>query len=158
MILASGLIAYAGDYVGRKAGKKKLSLFGLRPKYTSRIISILTGILIMIFSLVVLSVISENVRVALFGMEKLKKQIYSLENSIKSKEKEYTEILKRYEEVKKGRDKALKDLEEYKNKIHILEMEREKLLKELNKLSMEKERLKKENEKLQRSIYEVSKK
>jgi uncharacterized protein (DUF3084 family) len=158
LILASGLIAYTGDYVGRKAGKKKLSLFGLRPKYTSRIISILTGVLVMAFSLVVLSVISENVRVALFGMEKLKRQIYSLESSIKSKEKEYTEILKRYEDVKRDREKALKDLEEYKRKIQTLETEREKLLKELNKLSMDKERLKKENERLQRSIYEVSKK
>ena len=36
LLVASGLIAYAGDYVGRKAGKKKLSIFNLRPKYTSK--------------------------------------------------------------------------------------------------------------------------
>ena len=30
----SGLIAYLGDRIGMKVGKRRISLFGLRPKYT----------------------------------------------------------------------------------------------------------------------------
>ncbi|HWR10033.1 DUF3084 domain-containing protein [Sporomusa sp.] len=41
-----GAIAYIGDKIGTKVGKKKLSLFGLRPKYTSIIVAVTTGILI----------------------------------------------------------------------------------------------------------------
>ena len=41
-----GAIAYIGDKLGTKVGKKKLSIFGLRPKYTSVIVTIITGILI----------------------------------------------------------------------------------------------------------------
>ena len=111
LLVASGLIAYAGDYVGRKAGKKKLSIFNLRPKYTSRIISVFTGILIMIFSLIVLSIFSENVRIALFGMEKLKREITDLQVNIKNKEKELSEIIQKYEEVRIEREKAIKELE-----------------------------------------------
>lgn len=158
LLFASGLIAYAGDYVGRKAGKKKLSFFGLRPKYTSRIISILTGIIIMIFSLIVLSIFSENVRVALFGMERLKREMTNLQRSIKDKEKELVEIMKKYEITKVDREKALKELESYKNKLVLLEKDKLGLTKELEVLSKEKEILLKENEKLQRSIYDVSQK
>ncbi|MGC8814017.1 DUF3084 domain-containing protein [Dictyoglomus sp.] len=158
LLVASGLIAYAGDYVGRKAGKKKLTIFNLRPKYTSRIISVLTGILIMVFALIVLSVFSENVRIALFGMEKLKKEISTLQLNIKSKEKEFSEIIKKYEAVKEERGRAIKELESYKIKLNELEEDRAKILEELNKLSKEREILCKENEKLQRSIYEISQK
>lgn len=158
LLFASGLIAYAGDYVGRKAGKKKLSIFGLRPKYTSRIISILTGIIIMVFSLIVLSIFSENVRIALFGMEKLKKEKINLQISIKEKEKELAEIIKKYESVKNDREKALKELESYKNKLVSLEEDKLNLTQELKNLSKEKEVLLKENEKLQRSIYDISRK
>lgn len=158
LLFASGLIAYAGDYVGRKAGKKKLSIFGLRPKYTSRIISILTGIIIMVFSLIVLSIFSENVRIALFGMEKLKKERINLQISIKEKEKELAEIIKKYESVKNDREKALKELESYKNKLVSLEEDKLNLTQELKNLSKEKEVLLKENEKLQRSIYDISRK
>ncbi len=158
LLIASGLIAYAGDYVGRKAGKKKLTIFNLRPKYTSRIISVLTGILIMIFALIVLSVFSENVRIALFGMEKLKKEISTLQLNIKSKEKELSEIIKKYEAIKEERGRAIKELESYKMKLNKLEENRAKIFEELNRLSKEREILYKENEKLQRSIYEISQK
>ncbi|MFN3698697.1 MAG: DUF3084 domain-containing protein [Dictyoglomus sp.] len=158
LLLASGFIAYAGDYVGRKAGKKKLSLFNLRPKYTSRIISVSTGIIIMIFSLVVLSIFSENVRIALFGMEKLKKEIASLQISIDNKEKELKEMLEKYETVKHDREKIIKELDVYRERLELLEKEKNKLLNELRVFSREKEVLLKENEKLQRSIYDISQK
>ncbi|MEN3012557.1 MAG: DUF3084 domain-containing protein [Dictyoglomus thermophilum] len=158
LLVASGLIAYAGDYVGRKAGKKKLSIFNLRPKYTSRIISVFTGILIMIFSLIVLSIFSENVRIALFGMEKLKREITDLQVNIKNKEKELSEIIQKYEEVRIEREKAIKELESYKKKLDELEKDRAKMLTEIKNLSRERELLLRENEKLQRSIYDISQK
>ena len=46
VILLSGLIAYLGDQIGMKVGKKRISVFGLRPKYTSIIITVFTGVLI----------------------------------------------------------------------------------------------------------------
>ncbi len=62
----SGLIAYLGDLVGRKVGKKRLTLFGLRPRYTSVIITVITGILIAAFSITLIFTAFSNVRTALF--------------------------------------------------------------------------------------------
>ena len=75
LIVTGGAIAVVGDRVGSKVGKKKLSLFGLRPRHTSVIVTIVTGVLITTLTFAVLAAASENVRVALFGMEKLNEEM-----------------------------------------------------------------------------------
>ena len=45
MVITGGLIAFIGDRIGTRVGKRRLTLWGLRPRYTSIIITIL-GILI----------------------------------------------------------------------------------------------------------------
>ena len=71
LIVTGGVIAFIGDRVGSRVGKKKLSLFGLRPRHTSVIVTIITGVLITTFTFVILAGASDNVRTALFGMEQL---------------------------------------------------------------------------------------
>ncbi len=67
IVLASGLIAYLGDLIGRKMGRKRLSLFGLRPRYTAIVISICAGMLIAALTLTVAFVVSKRVRDAFFA-------------------------------------------------------------------------------------------
>ena len=82
-----GLIAFLGDKIGTKVGKRRMSLFGLRPKYTSIIVTIVTGILISASTLGILSIASNNVRTALFGMEQLKAEMAQLSADIETKTK-----------------------------------------------------------------------
>ena len=53
--LMGGLIAYMGDKLGTKVGKRRMSLFGLRPKHTSIIVTIVTGLLVAAATVGVLS-------------------------------------------------------------------------------------------------------
>lgn len=69
--LLGGIVAYIGDQVGRRVGRRRLSLYGLRPRYTSMIVTVVTGILIAGTTLVVLAVVSSDVRTALFSMRQL---------------------------------------------------------------------------------------
>ena len=46
LIVSGGAIAFIGDRLGTKIGKKRLSIFGLRPRHTSNVITVITGILI----------------------------------------------------------------------------------------------------------------
>lgn len=85
LAVMGGLIAYMGDYLGTKVGKKKFSVFGLRPKHTSILVTIVTGILISGSTLGVMSLVSRDVRTALFGMEALKAQLTTLEQDVKTK-------------------------------------------------------------------------
>ena len=79
LAVMGGIIAYLGDKIGSKVGKRKIKLMGLRPKYTSILVTIMTGVSIAVVTLGVMSVLSENARVALFGMNKLRQQQHVLE-------------------------------------------------------------------------------
>ncbi len=85
--IMGGVIAYVGDKLGTRIGKRKITLFGLRPKHTSILVTIVTGMLIAATTLGVMSILSENVRVALFGMQQLKAEMASLTNEIDVKNK-----------------------------------------------------------------------
>lgn len=83
-----GAIAYIGDKLGTKVGKRKLSIFGLRPKHTSIIVTIVTGILISAITLGFMAAVSWDVRTALFGMEELKAELVSLTGEVDLKSTE----------------------------------------------------------------------
>lgn len=78
LVVVSAIVAWAGDILGMKLGKKRISFMKLRPKYTSRIISVVTGVGIAIVTLSAVSVTSESVRTALFSMRYVQNQITSL--------------------------------------------------------------------------------
>ena len=50
LAVMGGLIAFIADKLGSKIGKKKLSVFGLRPHDTSVLLTVLSGVLIALFS------------------------------------------------------------------------------------------------------------
>lgn len=86
--ISGGLIAYIGDKLGSKIGKKRMSLFGLRPYYTSIMVTVLTGILIAAGTIGVASLLSGNVRTALFGMEQLRAEMDSLNAKVNQRSME----------------------------------------------------------------------
>lgn len=78
LVAVSAIVAWAGDILGMKLGKKRISFMKLRPKYTSRIISVMTGVGIAIVTLLAVSLTSESVRTALFSMRFVQNQITTL--------------------------------------------------------------------------------
>jgi uncharacterized protein (DUF3084 family) len=62
MVLMGGILAYTGDLIGRRFGKKRVTLFGLRPRYTAILITSVTGILIAGSTMGTLYVLVPNVR------------------------------------------------------------------------------------------------
>ncbi|HET7558607.1 MAG TPA: DUF3084 domain-containing protein [Limnochordia bacterium] len=77
LVIVGGAIAYFGDRIGMRVGRKRLTLWGLRPRHTSLIITVLTGIIIAAGSLGVLSLSSNNVRVALFHIQQIQDELKS---------------------------------------------------------------------------------
>lgn len=82
LIITGGAIAFIGDRLGSKIGKKRLSIFGLRPRHTSIVITIFTGICITTLTFGVMAAASENVRTALFGMEKLHQRMTTTQRQL----------------------------------------------------------------------------
>jgi multidrug efflux pump subunit AcrA (membrane-fusion protein) len=76
IVLVSGLIAYVGDLVGRKMGRKRLTLLGLRPRHTAIVISVGAGMLIAILTLLTMLAVNKGIRDAFFTpLEQVKDEL-----------------------------------------------------------------------------------
>ena len=75
MAIVGGLIAYLADKMGSKIGKKRMSVFGLRPKHTSILLTVLGGTIIAVLTISVMAIASQSARTALFGMEKIQQEL-----------------------------------------------------------------------------------
>lgn len=62
LILVSGFIAYFGDLLGRRMGKKRLTLWTLRPRHTAIIVTTITGMLISTLALFALVSVNSQFR------------------------------------------------------------------------------------------------
>ncbi len=62
MVLLGGIIAYGGDWLGRRLGKQRLSLLGLRPRYTATLITTLTGCLTVALTITTMTLVNEAFR------------------------------------------------------------------------------------------------
>jgi Protein of unknown function (DUF3084) len=88
IIVLAGAIAYVGDRVGHQVGRKRLTLFGLRPKYTSTIVAVGTGMLIALIVTLGALGASSYVRTAFFRLGTLTGRINELQAQALSQEKE----------------------------------------------------------------------
>ena len=162
LAIMGGAIAFIGDKLGSKIGKKRLSIFGLRPYHTSVLMTVITGIMIAAATLGVLAVTSKDVKTALFGMEKLKTELIALNNDkltaqqeladknklIASLDNQIKETTASLEEMQSERDainaqlvalqeryaQADTDLAAMKAEVETLEASREKLNAEIKEL------------------------
>jgi len=75
----AGAVAYVGDRVGHQVGRRRLSLFGIRPRYTSTIVAIATGMFIALVVSLAAIFASEQVKTAFFKLNSLNVQISELQ-------------------------------------------------------------------------------
>jgi len=120
VIVFGGLVALLGDRVGMKVGKKRLSLFGMRPKYTSMVITVLTGFFIAGLTLMVLSLISDYVHTAIFRLRAIQDELAATTNQVERLTDQFHQKEDEYKTLTERHLKLLRDLEtvvaERKNK------------------------------------------
>src|SRR2546427_10008842 len=93
-VLMGGIIAYNGDLIGRKYGKRRVTLFKLRPKHTAILITSVTGVLISGFTTAVVFLLVPQVRdVILHGEEAIRENlVYAKQIPVLKKEKSSLEL------------------------------------------------------------------
>lgn len=90
--IVGSFISFLADNIGRRIGKKKIVIFNLRPKYTAVLITSITGGIIAIISVLLLSSLSKDARIYLFEMNKIVKQMDFYRNEVKILQDRYTEL------------------------------------------------------------------
>lgn len=141
MIVFGGLLALLGDRVGMKVGKKRLSIFGLRPKYTSMIITVLTGFFIAGLTLIILTMMSQYARTAIFSLRAIQDRLKSttakvnvLTGEIQRKETEYDLLTEKFQKVQDNLVEATTERAK-------LEKQRDKLIAQRNQLTVQRDKL-----------------
>ncbi len=79
VMVLSGIVAYVGDRVGHQVGRRRLSLFGIRPRYTSTIVAIATGMVIALVVTLTAIFASQQVKTAFFKLNSINQQITELQ-------------------------------------------------------------------------------
>lgn len=177
-VVFSGLIAYLGDQIGMKMGKKRISLFGLRPRYSSIIITVFTGILIAALSITVLLSTYSSLRQALLNInevmtrletlnEKIVKKDQELKNmktEIKVKEKELDQLQQQKQglesklsSTQKEFKQAKESLKRAQNDINNLEQSKQNLENKISNLKDQRQKLENKIESLNQKITELNK-
>ena len=159
LAVVGGVIAFIGDRLGTRIGKRKLSIFGLRPRHTAVVVTIFTGVCLTTVTFGIMAAVSENVRTALFGMDRLNAMIADTRAALDFTSGEL-------ERAQSAQEKASSELAKSEEEIARLEGEQSSLRAESDRLSagnralmMEKEglvsingRLAGENQNLQEDI------
>lgn len=147
LLTVSAVVAWAGDYIGMKLGKKRITLFHIRPKYTSRIMSVLTGVFIAFVTLFAISVTVEPVRTALFSMNYVQSQVTALTAELQDN-RETLDLM----ELKLFESKG-----DLNAKQMLLQSVEEKLKKEKENLKVETEKLQATQQKLRNAEKQIKK-
>lgn len=92
LIALGGVIAYVGDIVGRRVGRQRLTLFGLRPKHTSVIIAIVTGVIVVGTTLATLIIIDNDFREMLLDYGSVKSELVATQGSLVSTQEELRDV------------------------------------------------------------------
>jgi uncharacterized protein (DUF3084 family) len=71
LMITGGVIAYFGDRLGYVMGKRRVTIFGLRPRHTAQTLTVLSGIIIAGLALALLLVVNYTFRNALLNGEQL---------------------------------------------------------------------------------------
>lgn len=131
LLFIGGIIAYIGNYVGRIIGKRRLTIFSLRPRYTATAITVISGILIALSTLAVLLVVSQDARTALLGLEKLKGQIAQKSRELAEANKSLAELNRTLEDKLRQQAELERNLKSAKEQIAELERLQDKLGREV---------------------------
>ena len=149
LILGSAALAFLGDVLGFRYGKQRISIFGLRPKYTSRLITAITGGVITVIVLGVLSAFSQDVRTALFSMNYIQQQLLDLRFQLNQSQEiadqaqeALAEQQVRMQVTTASLDLARLDLDSLRNDRLLLEQEKSDLAASVQGLRDESEQLK----------------
>jgi hypothetical protein len=152
LIVISGLIAYIGDYVGRKVGKRRVSIFNLRPKYTSIIITIITGALIVSVTLSVLFLFSRTARTSFFGLQKILVELKERKKELSENRLAFNKSVKRLEDKQSELDAILGEINQKALELGEIKQSQEKLAAELKDMDGKAKKLRETKVRLEKEI------
>ena len=141
LLILGGVLSTLGDRLGSRVGKARLSLFGLRPRQTAVVITVLTGSLISVLSLGLMLLVSRQLRVGLFELNDLQARLRSSRADLKSSRAAQRKSREQLETARGDEIEARKRLKEARNQAKQLREALNPLQAQTRRLEAERQRL-----------------
>ena len=141
LLILGGVLSTLGDRLGSRVGKARLSLFGLRPRQTAVVITVLTGSLISALSLGLMLLVSRQLRVGLFELNDLEARLRSSRSDLKGSRRAQREAREQLEEARADEIKARKILADAQARASELRSTLQPLQEQTRRLEAERKRL-----------------
>lgn len=154
LLVIGGATAIIGNYIGRAIGRRHLMIFNLRPRHTANAITVLTGILIVCFTVAIMLTVSQDARTALFGLEKLRQDADEKNRLLSDLSLDLERMTAEKEEREKNLAELKTNLDRAKREIAALAQTKAKLNREV-KISRQGEMLFKVNDTLLTSLIKA---
>ena len=106
LLVLGGVLSTLGDRLGSLVGKSRLSLFNLRPRKTAVLITVLTGSLISALSLGLMLLVSQQLRVGLFELDRIEHRLRESRTSLGRSQAELKRSHSDLLQAEKGRKQA----------------------------------------------------
>ncbi|HEY3299055.1 MAG TPA: DUF3084 domain-containing protein [Armatimonadota bacterium] len=151
-IVMCGFIAYFGDLLGRKMGKKRLSLLGMRPRYTAIAMTAVTGMLIAVLTISIMAGLSQRVRLLMLRGLAIVSERKQMETQLASTHRAYDRASTQLKEEELALVQARKDATAAERKRDEIIKERDRLAQSLVHLKGDLRRNKQELASAQRSL------
>ena len=141
LLILGGVLSTLGDRLGSRVGKARLSLFGLRPRQTAVVITVLTGSLISALSLGLMLLVSRQLRVGLFELNDLEARLRSSRSDLKGSRQAQREARQQLAEARADEIKARKILADAQARADELRTTLQPLQEQTRRLEAERQRL-----------------
>ncbi len=100
LTLFGGALAYAGDWLGRKLGKQRLSLFGIRPRYTATLITTVTGCVTVALTVIGMTLVNESFRAWITRGDRILAELRTNETHLKELQARNAELQRVNEQIR----------------------------------------------------------
>jgi uncharacterized protein (DUF3084 family) len=127
LVVFGGALAYAGDWLGRRLGKQRLSLFGIRPRHTATLITTLTGCLTVALTVVGMTLVNESFRAWITRGDRILVELRENEARLK-------ELQARNADLQATNEQLQRDGERLGNELEALEREYQARLEQVRQL------------------------
>ena len=134
LVVAGGVIAWLGDIIGYRLGKRRSSLFGMRPRTTARTVGIAVGAALPLIGLGVAASGSSYVQDALFNIQRLRESRDSLTQQVVNLNGQKVEAEQTADEARSNADIARQKAEALQADATALQSERDELQDEVNRV------------------------
>lgn len=159
ILLISGVLSIVGDRVGMRFAKRRVTLFNLRPKYTSSILTAFTGMVISLVVIIILSMLSESVRTGLFSMQYIQRQLVDLTRQLQDSRNEQqvsSLLIVQAQQELNGKEKELdakkNDLRQRESELKELQTRADELRRCTDTMKNERDSLAAERTKLEKDV------